>query len=172
MNPEFKKIKPRALQENAIQLIGYDWMLITAGKIDDYNTMTASWGGLGMLWNKPVVYIFVRPQRYTYDFVEREDFFTCTFFDEKHRDKLTFCGTYSGRDYDKAKEVKLTAAETPDSVYFEESRVVIECKKLYHQDIDPKNFKDPSINNHYPNNDYHRMYIGEITNFWVKTENK
>lgn len=172
MNSEFNKIKPRDLQENAIQLIGYDWMLVTAGNVEDYNTMTASWGGLGMLWNKPVVFIFVRPQRYTYEFMEREEFFTCTFFKEEHRDKLTFCGTYSGRDYDKAKEVNLTAAATPDSVYFEESRVVIECKKLYFQDIDPSNFIDKSINNHYPNNDYHRMYIGEITNFWVKAENK
>lgn len=171
--PEFKEIKPVELNENAVKLIGYDWMLITAGKEYDHNTMTASWGGIGMLWNKPVVYIFIRPQRCTYDFVERENFFTCSFFDEKYRDKLSFCGTYSGRDCVKYEEVNFSPVSTfHNSVAFREARIIIECRKIYFQDLDPSNFLLSSINKHYPENDFHRMYIGEITSVLIKKEDK
>lgn len=168
MNPLFKEIPFKDHKESAIKLIGDDWMLITAGNTDKYNTMTASWGGMGVLWNKPVMYIFIRPQRYTFEFVEQEDYFTCCFFGDEHREKLNFCGKYSGRDYDKAKEVNLTVESTPNSVYFKEARLIAECKKLYYQDINPDNFIESTINKHYPGQDFHRMYIGEITGMWIK----
>jgi len=160
----FIKADPARIQENAIDLIGNQWMLITAGTPDSYNTMTASWGGSGMLWNKPVMFVFVRPQRYTYGFMEANDRFTCCFFDHKFRNALRFCGANSGRDFDKAKETGLTPAETESgSVYFSESRLIMECKKLYFQDLNPEGFQSPAIQKNYPLNDYHRMYIGEIT---------
>lgn len=169
---EYSEIKPTDLTENAVQLIGNDWMLITAGNKEQFNTMTASWGGMGMLWNKPVMFIFIRPQRYTYEFVEREENFTCSFFEEKYRSKLSFCGTYSGRDCNKPEEVSLTPLFMPKSIGFTEARIIIECRKIYFQDINPENFVLPSIHKHYPDKDYHRMYIGEITSVRVKKEDQ
>ncbi len=151
------------IDENVFKLIGTDWMLITAGTKDSFNTMTASWGGMGVLWNKPVTYIFVRPQRYTYEFLEREKSYSLSFFDEKYRKALTLCGSKSGRDIDKVREAALTPVVSENGiVYFAEAKLVVECSKMYYQDIDPANFLDPSINGMY-NNDYHRMYIGQIT---------
>ncbi|MEN6520106.1 MAG: flavin reductase family protein [Armatimonadota bacterium] len=159
-----KKIKPEELKDNVFKLIGSDWMLITAGSAESYNTMTASWGGFGVLWSKNVCFCVIRPTRYTLEFVEKSENFTLSFFDEKYRDALSFCGANSGRDVDKAAETGLTpaAGSMPGTTSFAEARLVIECKKLYFQDIDPANFLDPSIEKNYPVKDYHRMYIGEI----------
>lgn len=158
----------KGIQENAAKLIGSDWMLITAGTGKDYNTMTASWGGLGNLWNKPVSFIFVRPHRHTYRFVEREDYFSLCFFDEQYREVLNYCGSQSGRDVDKAGVTGLKAVEfSGKTVYFEQARLVLICRKIYFQDIQPGFFVDPSIGALYPMRDYHRMYIGEIVNTLV-----
>jgi len=163
MAKEFVEIKPVQITDNTFKLIGSDWMLITAGTLDAYNTMTASWGGLGVLWNKDVCFCFVRPTRHTYGFMEKADTFTLTFFDEDYRDALKFCGSHSGRDVDKAAKTGLTPVQSSSgSVYFNEARMVIECRKLYYQDIDPANFIDPSIDKNYSLKDYHRMYVGEI----------
>ncbi|MBN1495153.1 MAG: flavin reductase family protein [Spirochaetes bacterium] len=162
MNSLFE-IQPEKLNENVFQLLGKDWMLITAGTIDAYNTMTASWGGMGVLWNRNVCYIVVRPQRHTFTFLEKNDYFTLSFFHEKYRDVLKFCGARSGRDVNKAAETGITPMVTGNNaVYFAEARIVIECKIIYYQDINPNNFIDPSIAKNYPQQDYHRMYIGEI----------
>ena len=159
----FSEISPLEIQKNPIDLVGKKWMLITAGTPDKFNTMTASWGGWGELWFKPVAFIFVRPQRYTYEFLERESFFTLSFFDETLQPKLKFCGTHSGREIDKVAECGFSpVAAQNGSVYFKEAQLVLECKKLYFQDLDPAHFLDESIAKHYPNNDFHRMYIGEI----------
>lgn len=171
MIDKFTTVHPEDISENAIRLIGKEWMLITAGSIGSYNTMTASWGALGMLWNKPVVFIFIRPQRYTFEFVENNQLFTCCFFDKKYRKVLNYCGSNSGRDVDKAKETGLHPAVSPQgSVFFEEARLFFECKKISQQDIDPKGFLSADILKNYPDSDYHRMYIGEITFCGIKNE--
>lgn len=168
---DFKEITPEQLNESAFKLIGTDWMLITAGGIDSFNTMTASWGGLGQIWMKNVCYLVIRPGRYTYEFMEKSDVFTLTFFEEKHRRALTYCGTKSGRDVDKVKETKLTPVQSESGgVYFDEARIVMECRKIYFQDIDPANFLDPDIAENYPEEDYHRMYIGEILKCMVRSD--
>jgi len=159
----FNKIKPETFEGNAIQLIGHDWFLITAGSETSFNTMTAAWGGLGYLWNKPVAYIFIRPQRYTYEFAEREDCFTIQFFEKKHRDILKFCGSHSGRDVDKVEHTGLKFFTSENgSVYFEQARLQMECRLLYSDDIRPDRFADDQLLKNYPKNDFHRMYIGEI----------
>lgn len=151
------------LNESTIKLIGYDWMLVSAGKTQDYNTMTAAWGGLGFLWHKPVAFAFIRPPRHTFSYIEKHDYFSLSFFSEKYRDALQFCGSCSGRDTDKAKETGLVAVDFQDkTVYFAQSRLVLICRKLYYQDINPELFLDKDIQNVYPLKDYHRMYIGEI----------
>ena len=129
MSEVFKEIKPTDIPDNVFKLIGDDWMLITSGSSEDYNTMTASWGGLGILWGEPVSYCFIRPQRYTYNFVEKNETYTLSFFDEKYRKALQYCGTYSGRNVDKASATGLTIVEGEDNaVYFNEARLVLICK--------------------------------------------
>ncbi len=151
------------IPDNVFRLIGKDWMLITAGTLESWNTMTASWGGLGVLWSKPVAFCFIRPPRHTYRFMERHGTFSLSFFEEKYRDALTLCGTKSGRDVDKAKETGLTpVAGNEGTVHFKQARLVLECRKLYFHDIDPARFLDQSIEENYPKKDYHRMYIGEV----------
>lgn len=167
----FKKISSFKITENVIDLIGKQWMLITAGDKDSYNTMTAAWGGFGFLWNVPVTYIFIRPQRYTYEFTEKYDQFTLSFFEKKYKNILSYCGTHSGKDVDKAAETGLNIQQTDSgNIYFEEAKLVVECSKLYTDDIKPEGFNDRLINRNYPNKDYHRMYIGKILNCWVKDE--
>jgi len=166
---EFTEIAPETIDESAFKLIGKDWMLITAGGIESFNTMTGGWGGLGVMWSRNVCCCVIRPQRYTYQFMEKSDFFTVTFFEEKHRAALEYCGSHSGRDVDKIKATGLTPVRSESgAVYFAEARIVLECRKIYFQDIDPANFLDPTIADNYPARDYHRMYMGEIVKCMVR----
>lgn len=164
MYDNFIEIKPEQITDNPFKLVGADWMLVTAGNKDSYNMMTAGWGGFGVIWSKNICFCLVRPSRYTYEFLEKNDIFTLTFFDQSKRSILDFCGKYSGRDCNKAAEAGLTAIESKNgSVFFNEARLVIECRKLYYQDINPSYFIDSKIDaRFYPSKDYHRMYIGEI----------
>lgn len=166
---EFKPLKPELINDNVFKLIGSDWMLITAGTMQKYNAMTASWGGFGYLWDKNVCICVVRHSRYTFEFIEKAADFTLSFFDEKHRDILNFYGTNSGRDIEKMKGTGLTAQEgTGGLVHFQEAKLYLECRKIYFQDLDPQNFIDPKIANYYSDRDYHRIYIGEITGCFTK----
>ncbi len=161
---EFRKIEPKDINKNPFTLIDDDWFLLTAGNLNGFNTMTASWGGMGILWNKPVVFCFVRPQRYTFKFMESNEFFTMSFFDEKYRDALNLCGTKSGRQTDKIKSTGLKPIESPKgSIFYEQAELMIECRKLYFSDVIPEHFQVEGIHANYPKKDYHRMYIGEIT---------
>ncbi len=163
MSQEFLSVDPKSLNENVFTLIGKEWTLITAGTLEAYNTMTASWGGLGILWNKNVCTIYVRTHRYTREFLEKNNTFTLSFFDDSWRSALNLCGSKSGRDVDKAAETGLIPVEGQHgAVYFEQARLVLECRKLYYQDLEPEHFLDPEIHKMYPLKDYHRVYIGEI----------
>lgn len=170
MSGNYKNIDPSQISDNIFKLIGSDWMLVTAGPPDAYNTMTASWGGAGVLWNKNVAWCVVRPQRYTYEFMEKNDTFTLSFFDEEYRDALTVCGSKSGRDIDKAAVTGLMpmAGELSGTTSFKQARLIIECRKIYFQDLQPNNFLDDSIDANYPQKDYHRMYFGEIVSCKIK----
>lgn len=163
MSSRFTVAEPDQITENAIKLIGGDWMLISAGQLDSFNMMTASWGGMGTLWNRSVCWCVIRPQRYTFQFVEENPVFTLSFFDERYRPVLKHLGTKSGRDIDKMADSGFTVVDAPGGgVTFEEARLVMVCRKIYFQDLDPDNFLDASIHQEYPLKDYHRMYIGEI----------
>ncbi len=159
-----KEISPEIISDNPFKLIGRDWMLITAVKKDQsVNTMTASWGGVGVLWNKNVCFVFIRPQRYTYEFVEQSDSFTLSFYPNEMRDALTFCGRNSGRDCDKISLSGLVEVKLDDTVYFEGARLVLKVKKLYKTQLEEKCFIDPTISQSvYPSNDYHYVYVCEI----------
>ena len=159
---DFKEIDVLNLKESsAFKLIGKDWMLITAGNEEKINTMTASWGMLGVLWNKNVSCIFVRPQRYTFRFLENSDYYSLCFFDDKYKKILSYCGTHSGKDVDKISETGLSVI-SDKAPYFKEAKLVLICKKIYTDYIDPEFFEDAGIEKNYENNDYHKMFIGEI----------
>lgn len=164
-----EKCDVRTLEGNVFSMIGTQWMLITAGTPEHCNTMTASWGGLGVLWGSNVATCYIRPQRYTYEFVEKSPFFTLSFFGEEYRKALALCGAKSGREIDKIRECGFTvAAGAGNAPYFEEAELVLVCRKRYWQDLDPAHFLDSDIAKHYENHDYHRMYIGEIVEAYRK----
>ena len=157
-----------------------EWMLITAesmgasgprvsGTDAVWNTMTASWGGLGVLWGKDVAFMFIRPSRYTFEFANASPVFTLSFFDEAYHGALAFCGANSGRDMDKAAATELTPIFFDDGGFsFLEASDIITCQKLYTHDFDPSVFLDPSIEKNYPRKDYHRMFIGEIIQYRIQ----
>jgi len=162
METGFQTLDPEAVQDNVFRLIGKDWMLITAGIRESFNTMTASWGGMGVLWDKKVCFAFVRPTRYTSEFLEKSEFYTFSFLEEQYRDILMYCGTKSGRDVNKVIETNLTPIFGNGTVFFAEARLMMECRKIYVQNITPDNFLDQTMNEYYPKKDYHRIYVGEI----------
>ncbi|MDI6740526.1 MAG: flavin reductase family protein [Candidatus Edwardsbacteria bacterium] len=163
MEKRLKRIDPGKININVFRLIEDDWFLLTAGNLKNWNTMTAGWGGFGYLWERPVAFGFVRPQRHTFLFTERFGHFTFSFFDRKYKKALQYCGSHSGRDGDKAKETGLVPAATKlGNVYFQQARLALECRKIYWQDIDPSHFLDLGLGKIYPKHDYHRMYVGEI----------
>ncbi len=164
----FKEISVNSLDENFFKLIGENWMLITAGNKSSFNTMTASWGGIGVLWNRNVAFAFVRPCRYTFEFMEKNDYYTLSFYDNDYKKELSFCGTNSGRDVDKVKNIGFHPVFSEDSPFFEEARLVLICKKIYSQYITPEKFLDETIEQNYPLKDYHNMYIGEIVKVLIK----
>ena len=166
----FHEIAPEALTDNVFKAIGRDWMLITAGTEDGFNTMTASWGGLGILWGKPVAFVFVRPQRHTFGFMEAGSNYSLSFFDETYRKVLNYCGSHSGRDVDKVAETGLTPLPgSAGAVLFEEARLAMECRKLYAQDLTEANFVDTAIvDQAYAARDFHRMYVGEVVRIWER----
>ncbi|HIQ58652.1 MAG TPA: flavin reductase family protein [Candidatus Merdivicinus intestinavium] len=159
----FHEVNPLELSCNPFQMIGKDWALVTAGDETGCNTMTVSWGNMGIMWNKNIVTVFIRPQRYTKEFLDRFDNFTLSFYEESSREALKLCGSKSGRDMDKIKAAGLTPVHENGTTYFEEARLVLECKKIYLDKIRPEGFLDPSIQKNYPENDYHLIYMGEIT---------
>jgi flavin reductase (DIM6/NTAB) family NADH-FMN oxidoreductase RutF len=167
----FTQIAPAGIKDNLIRLIASDWMLVTAGTREKFNTMTANWGGTGYLWNKNVVFVFVRPERYTYGFIESTEGFTLTFFDEKYRDALNLCGAKSGRDCDKVTETGLTPHFTELSYpAFNEARLVLECRKLYATQLERDQFLDQEpLKSHYnTKGGMHKMYIAEIVKVWIR----
>ena len=158
----FNQVDPKELGLNVFSAIGDRWMLITAGTVENCNTMTASWGGLGILWNKPMAIAYIRPQRYTKQFVDENEYFTLTFFSDDYRKELALCGTKSGRDVDKVKQCGFTVAEAEGGApYFEQAELVLVCRKRMVLPMDPAAMPDEVKEKHYKG-DYHDIYWGEI----------
>ena len=165
----FKEIKPEELNKSAFQLIGNDWMLIAAEKDNKVNAMTASWGGFGVMWGKNVVYIVLRPQRYTKEFVDNSNTFSISFLGSEYKKLLSYFGSVSGRDEDKIEKSKLTVNHLEDTPYFEQGNIVLICKKLYAQEFKPECFIQTDLDEKwYSEKDYHTMYVAEIEKTLVK----
>ena len=163
----FKKIDINEIVLNPFKTIGKDWLLISALKENKINTMTASWGGIGVIWNKNVVTVYIRPQRYTREFVDASDYFTLTFF-EGYKKELGILGSKSGRDGDKIKEVDFDVELLEGQPAFKQGKMVFICKKLYQGKIEPNGFIDDSLDEkNYPDHDSHYIYIGEIEDAYI-----
>lgn len=160
-------------REDVFEAVGKEWMLITGGTPENFNMMTASWGGFGYLWNKPVAFLFVRPERHTFGFLEQNDFLTLSFLgkDKAMREAYNFCGVKSGRDFDKAAETGLRPVPTEHgAVTFEQARLTVECRKLFRTEFKPGEFldKEPYARwyNDQPGGSLHVMYVVEIENVY------
>lgn len=159
----FKEIPVESLKINPFSMIHRETMLLTAGNRQKCNTMTAGWGTLGVLWNHDVSTVYVRPSRYTLEFLDREPYYTLCFFGGGQRAALSYCGTHSGRDGDKIRAAGLTPVFDEAAPYFKEARLVLVCRKLYRQALAPACFLDKSIDGaSYPKKDYHIAFVGSI----------
>ena len=170
----FKEIPYSELQMNPMTLIAKEWMLVTAGdEKTGYNTMTASWGHLGSIWGHggglPTSVIFVRPQRYTKEFVDREPLYSLCFFPGEHKKALAYLGSHSGRDGDKVAQAGLTPVFGEGYTYFEEANLVMVCRKVYQAPVIEEGFIDKEMmDDCYPKKDFHDLYVGEIVKVLVK----
>jgi flavin reductase (DIM6/NTAB) family NADH-FMN oxidoreductase RutF len=140
-------------------LFHHQWVLLAAGDFQsgDFNAMTIGWGAIGTMWSKPFAFVAVRHTRYTYQFMEKFETFTLSAFPEEYHDALNLLGTRSGRDGD-----KIAASGLTPEASIQEAELIIECRKIYADDLNPAHFLDENIYRHYPNRDFHCIYYGEI----------
>jgi flavin reductase (DIM6/NTAB) family NADH-FMN oxidoreductase RutF len=164
----FREVQPKDFQISPFHAIGSDWMLITAEKEGRVNTMTASWGGLGVIWGRNAAYVFVRDSRYTKEFIDRESYYTLCFFPDAFHKALGYLGTKSGRDEDKVAKVGLTPVFGEGYTYFAEAELVLVCRTLYQAPLKEEFFRDAAVMDaNYPERDFHDLYIGEIVKVLV-----
>ena len=165
----FKEISAREIKDNLIEIISDEWMLVSSGNRDSYNMMTASWGFAGEMWGKDCAIAMIRSQRYTYEFMNKNDNFALSFYGSGGKDVIhKICGSKSGRDVDKAALTGLTPIFDCNTVYFEQARLVIICKKQYVQPMKKEFFTTGEPLRWYPAEDYHTMFIGEIQKVLIK----
>lgn len=168
---QMKRINVKDLEGNAVDMIGHRWMLVTAGTAESFNTMTASWGGIGFIWGKPVVNVLIRPNRYTHEFIEKEKKLTLSFMSEQYRSAMSHCGAVSGRDHDKMQETGLRPWVSENgSVAIADADVVLECRLIMRHRLEESDFLDFSeVAQWYaPENPMHDFYVAEITAAWIK----
>ncbi len=158
-----KEIQIETLALNPFQKIGKEWMLVAAGTPERCNAMTASWGGMGVMWGKNVAACVIRPQRHTLGFLDQNETFTLSFFDPAHHAALQYCGSHSGGENQKIAEAGLTLLPDTQAPVFREASLTLVCRKLYRQPMDPKGLLDGTIDGTwYPDHDYHILFVGEI----------
>lgn len=165
----FREISAKELKDNPFTLIGNDWLLVSAEKDGKANTMTASWGGLGVMWGKDVAFIVIRPQRYTKEFIDASSTLSLSVLPDGHKQEYGYLGKVSGRDEDKIAKVGFTVVHEDETPYFEEARLVLICEKLFAQPYQPESIIDKEVlSKWYPDNDLHTLYICEIKKVLVK----
>lgn len=169
-NKNYHSVEAKVWNENVFSLLGDQWALVTAGDEKKCNTMTVSWGGIGILWGKPTATLYIRPQRYTKEFMDREGYVSLSFMGEGFRKELAYCGKYSGKDVDKWKECGfeagfrgVTEGETSCSVpYVEGAKFVLICKIRAVMPMVGDALPEDVKESWYPNKDYHDVYYCEI----------
>lgn len=164
----YKEIDPKQIKENPIKMIADNWALLAAGTKENHNAMTISWGMVGELWGRDAVMAFVRPHRHTFGIMETSDYYSLSFMGDEHRGVHKIFGSKSGRDMDKFEAAGMKPAYHNGHIFVDEAELVIICKKIAYQDFNPAGFIDKSIEELYPIQDYHRIYVGEIVSVLKK----
>ena len=167
----FREINPVELQENVFEMFHKDWCLLTAECDGKPNTMTVSWGGLGIMWHRPVAFVVVRPERYTHELIEEGSAFSLTVFGEEYKKMLSYCGSVSGRDEDKIAQCGLTVLHQNGTPYFEEARLALCCRKLTRTPLSREHFlgNDALTDRFYgAKGGFHDLYIAEIESVLIK----
>lgn len=169
----FKEVDYKELKINPFTVFSDEWMLLSAGNANSFNTMTVSWGHLGAIWGHhsgtPTAIAYVRPQRYTFEFMEREEYFSLSVFDKSYKKELAYLGSHSGRNEDKLSKTSLTPVFFDNTTYFEQAKLVFILKKIYVGNILESGFVDNKLmEEHYPKKDYHTIYYGEIVKVLVR----
>ena len=171
---EYAIVAPEDFDESVFRLIGKEWMLVTAkNKEGKVNTMTASWGGFGVMWGKNVAVTVLRPQRYTKEFIDQTDSFTLSFYDDTFKKDLSYLGSVSGRDEDKISKTRLTPTDANGIPYFEEAKIVLICKKLYAQPMESGRLyrsRPRTGRGMVSEKDYHVLYAAEIEQILVRQD--
>ena len=152
----------KAFSPDALSVFGTNWALLTAGTPDNFNTMTISWGGMGTIWNKPVATVYIRPTRYTHEFIDANEYFTISFYPDEYKEKLSVLGSKSGREMDKMHDSGLTPKFFDKGVTFEEAKYTLVCRKLYMQPLAVENIPEDVVNTYYLKEAPHDMYIAEV----------
>lgn len=165
----FKEISAKEIDKNLISLIADEWALVCAGNPKKHNMMTASWGFFGEMWGKDCVIAAIRPQRYTFEFIENSDYFALCFLGE-NKAPHKICGSKSGRDVDKTALTGLTPIFSDNTVYFDEAETVVIAKKVYADTLKEECFCDKEPISQWYNNDLHKMFVGEIVKVLKKDD--
>ncbi|MCI9082748.1 MAG: flavin reductase family protein [Lachnospiraceae bacterium] len=169
---QFQPYPVNLLELNPFTKISEEWMLIAAGNQEKTNAMTASWGGMGVLWGKNVAFIFVRENRYTKEFIEKETYFSCNFFDKKYKNDLKYFGVVSGRQEDKFKVSGLNINFKDDIPFVDEGNFICLCRKMAAVPINEAHFLDPEIKEKWysgkDEGNFHTLYVGEIVEFLAR----
>ncbi len=167
----FKEIQPSELELKPFYALDKEWALVSAGREDSMNTMTVSWGSMGTIWGKPTVTAYIRDSRYTKGFVDKEDIFTLSFFDEEYKKTLGYLGAASGRDEDKVAKSGLTPTFEYgiNAPVFKEAKLTFICRKVFAQRLELENVLNDSVfDRYYPDGDRHTIYFGEVVKVLVK----
>lgn len=168
-NSKLKKIPVSKLDANLFSLISKDWAVLTVNTPNKVNGMTVSWVQFGHLWNKNVVTVYVRPQRYTFPFIDEQETFSLAFFDEEYRAKLSYLGKASGKDEDKLSHCEFTTSLVENTPVIDQAKLVFVLRKIFVTDIKEENFLDASVVKRcYPKKDFHRAYTAEIVQVLIK----
>lgn len=164
-----RKVDFKQLELNPFTVLGEEAFLLTAGAPENWNTMAAAWGGFGFAWDAPVVYVFVRESRLTYDFMENQDRFSMSFFPPEMRSAIEYCGGNSGREVDKASGAGITPVVLDGSVVFEEANLVLTCEKIVSAQVKEEDIGKPELfGKYYSSGDLHHMYCGKVTGIYVQ----
>ena len=150
------------INEDLLNLFPEKWALLTAGSIDKHNSMTIGWGAIGTLWKKPAITVYVKPCRYTYKFMEENEYFVVSFFEEQYKDNLIVMGSVSGKDTNKDELAKLTPVKQENLTFYQEAKVILVCKKIYSEQLKLNQVPEEVKHQYYEVDEAHKMYIGEV----------
>ena len=147
---------------NPFERFDKDWALLTAGTPERFNSMTISWGSMGTIWNRPILTVYVRPDRYTCGFLSGNDLFTVSFYPERCRQALTTMGSLSGRDADKPKAAGLTPRMLEGAVTYAEAEETFVCRKIYMAQMRREDVPDFALKIYQNGVEPHYNVMGEV----------